>query len=119
MLDPHAFAAQCETAWNRHDLDLILSHYHPEIIFRSRKAASLTGDGELRGISALRDFWSRALELQPDLKFQVTDVFEGWQMLVLTYRNHRNVMASEVLWFDDDGLVTHAAGCQQGPVEFK
>ncbi|OWU83672.1 hypothetical protein ATO6_17580 [Oceanicola sp. 22II-s10i] len=117
MTDPQAFAAEWEAAWNSHDLDRILAHYHPDIVFRSRKAAVLTGDGEVRGTAALRDYWGKALAAQPDLRFRVVDVFEGWRMLVLSYENHRGVMAAEALWFDADGMVVQAAGCQQGAVQ--
>ena len=119
MLDPSAFAAEWEAAWNSHDLDRILAHYRDDVVFRSRKAAVLTGDGEVRGTQALRDYWAKALAAQPDLRFEVTEVYEGWRMLVLTYRNHRGVMASEALWFDAEGRVAQAAGCQQGVVEIR
>lgn len=117
MTDAAAFAEEWEAAWNSHDLDRILAHYHPDIVFRSRKAEALTGTGEVRGTAALRAYWARALEAQPELRFRVTEVFEGWRMLVLTYENHRGVMAAEALWFDADGLVVQAAGCQQGAVQ--
>lgn len=108
-----AFAAEWEAAWNAHDLDRIMAHYSEDIEFRSRKAVALVGQGELRGKAALRDYWSAALARQPDLRFEVVDVFEGHEMIVITYRNHRGVLAAETLTFNADGLAFRAAACHR------
>lgn len=34
-------------------------------------------------------------------------------MLVITYTNHRAVLAAETLYFDDDGMVYKAAACHR------
>lgn len=112
MPDPHAFARDWEAAWNAHDLDRILSHYAPGVVFRSKKA--LTGQAELTGLPALRAYWAAALATQPDLRFQVTEVFVGPDMLVLTYRNHRGLHAAETLRFGPDGLVVEGSACHGG-----
>lgn len=109
--DAARFAAEWQAGWNSHDLDRILAHYAPHIVFRSRKALALVGTGELVGRAALRDYWARALALQRDLRFEVVDVFEGHEMLVITYRNHKGVLAAETIWFDADGLIERAAAC--------
>ncbi len=108
-----AFARDWETAWNSHDLDRILVHYHPDIVFRSRKAKILVGEGVLRGISALRDYWAKALERQPNLRFTVVDIFEGYEMVVITCTNHAGVLAAETLRFGSDGLVAEASACHR------
>jgi ketosteroid isomerase-like protein len=112
-VDYAAFAAAWEQAWNSHDLDRIMAHYHPDIVFRSRKALGLIGAGELVGTTALRSYWEEALNKQPDLKFTVQDVFEGHQMMVISYTNHRDVLAAETLYFDADGMVVQAAACHR------
>jgi ketosteroid isomerase-like protein len=109
--DPKAFAVEWEQGWNSNDLDRIMRHCHPDIVFRSCKAIPLTGSGELHGSAALRAYWTAALERQPDLKFTVQDVFEGHDMLVISYRNHRDILAAETLYFDESGRVTQAAAC--------
>ena len=108
-----AFASDWEAAWNSHDLDRILAHYHPDIVFRSRKAKNLVGEGILRGISTLRDYWAIALERQPNLRFTVVDIFEGHEMVVITYTNHAGVLAAETLRFGGDGLVVEASACHR------
>ncbi|WP_299047825.1 nuclear transport factor 2 family protein [uncultured Tateyamaria sp.] len=110
-MDYDAFAIEWEAAWNAHDLDRILSHYAEDVTFRSQKAMRLVGHGELRGKAALGAYWSRALELQPNLSFIVVNVFHGHGMMVLTYRNHRNALAAETLRFGADGLVVSASAC--------
>lgn len=110
-MDFSAFAIEWEAAWNSHSLDRILAHYAPDVVFRSHKAMRLVGAGELRGKEALRNYWSRALEAQPDLSFVVVDVMHGHGMCVITYRNHRNVLAAETLRFSADGLVVEASAC--------
>lgn len=76
-VDPEAFAIEWQDAWNTHDLPRILSHYTDDVIFRSCKAKAVVGAGEVHGKDALRDYWSTALKRQPDLKFEVQDVFMG------------------------------------------
>ena len=113
MQDYVAFAQDWEAGWNSHDLDRIMSHYRDDIVFRSRKAVPLTGGGELRGCDSLRAYWAAALKRQPDLRFEVVDMFEGHEMLVISYRNHRGVLATETLYFDADGAVFQAAACHK------
>lgn len=111
FVDYDAFAQEWEAAWNSHDLDRILAHYSEGVVFRSQKAMRLVGAGELRGKDALREYWGRALELQPNLSFIVCDVLRGHGMMVITYRNHANILAAETLRFGTDGLVVEASAC--------
>ena len=111
MIDYQKFAQEWEQAWNSHDLETILSHYCDDVIFRSRKAVALVGQGEIHGKQVLREYWGKALDNQPDLKFKVINVFHGHEMLVITYSNHRNVLAAETLIFNEDGLVKQAFAC--------
>ena len=112
-MDVNAFAEDWEAAWNSHNLDRILAHYSPNVVFRSQKAMRLVGHGELHGKIALRDYWHRALAAQPDLSFVVVDVLRGHGMMVITYRNQRDVMAAETLRFGSDGLVIEASACHR------
>ena len=110
-VDWQAFAADWEAGWNSHDLDRIMAHYDDDIVFRSQKAVALAGTGELRGKDALWAYWAAALERQPDLRFEVTQVFEGHDMCVIVYRNHRGVMAAETLWFEGGAQAVRASAC--------
>ena len=108
---PKEFPKDWQAAWNSHDLDRILAHYADDIIFRSCKARATVGTGVVSGKAALRDYWSAALARQPDLRFEVEEVYEGEDMLVLVYTNHVGRRAAETLRFDTYGLVVEAAAC--------
>jgi ketosteroid isomerase-like protein len=112
---PQHFAAAWQAAWNAHDLPRILSHYAEDVVFHSAKAQALVGTGTLRGKPALEAYWSRALAAQPDLHFDVLEVFVGHEMLVILYANHKRVRAAETLRFAPDGLVIEASACHAGP----
>jgi len=112
-MDYIGFARDWEAGWNSHDLNRIMAHYREDILFRSLKAVDLAGTGDIRGRVALRAYWAAALERQPDLEFRVCDVFEGFDMLVLSYLNHHGVLACETLYFDQDGMVFQAAACHR------
>jgi hypothetical protein len=109
--DPHVFAAQWCAAWNAHDLDAVLAHFHEDVVFTSPTAAALlpaTG-GVVRGKAALRSYWEEGLRRFPDLHFTVETVFAGIETLVIQYRNHKGVSVCEVLVFDA-GLVREGHG---------
>lgn len=110
---PDDFARDWEDGWNSHDLTRILAHYTDDIAFRSRKAIPITGSGTIAGKPALRAYWAAALDKQPDLQFKVQTVFHGHDMLVLTYTNHKGVLAAETLYFNEDGRVYQAAACHE------
>jgi ketosteroid isomerase-like protein len=113
MMNAVEFASEWEAAWNSHDLDRIMAHYHDDIVFRSAKAKALVGRGTLHGKAELRAYWDKALTNQPRLTFTVVDVFSGHAMAVLTYRNHNDVLAAETLRFAADGLVVEASACHR------
>ena len=112
-MDYAAFAKAWQDAWNSHDLARILPHYSEDIVFRSHRAMRLVGTGELRGKPALRSYWAQALEQQPDLRFRVKDVFHGHGMVVISYVNHKGILAAETLRFGTDGLVVEASACHR------
>lgn len=112
-MDANAFAQQWEQDWNRQDLDGIMSHFRDDVVFRSTEALPLLGTSELRGKPSLRAYWNAALARQPDLHFEVVDVFSGQNMLVITYRDERNVLSAETLCFDTDDKVYMASACQR------
>jgi ketosteroid isomerase-like protein len=100
------FAARWERDWNAHDLDALLAHFAEDVVFTSPVAAQLLPDcdGVIRGRDALRDYWSRALGLIPDLRFVVEGVYAGIDAVVINYRNHAGNRVCEYLAFAD-GLV--------------
>ena len=71
----------------------------------------LMGTGEIIGLDNLKFYWNEALKRQPNLHFTVINVFEGYRMMVISYRNQNNILAAETLYFDDDGQVIQASAC--------
>lgn len=102
--DPQTFAAAWVRAWNAHDVEAVLAHFHDDVLFTSPVATRVlpqTG-GVVRGKEALREYWSTALSGMPDLHFEVVDVYRGESVLVINYRNQRGGLVNEVLMFDGD-----------------
>ncbi|HWJ83968.1 MAG TPA: nuclear transport factor 2 family protein, partial [Cellulomonas sp.] len=83
--DPAAFAAAWEAAWNAHDVEAVLQHFHDDVVFTSPVAARVLpgSGGVLRGKDALREYWTLGLSLIPDLHFTVERVFVGIDVLVI------------------------------------
>ena len=104
--EPLAFSADWVAAWNAHDVEAVLSHFHDDVVFTSPTAARVVpaSGGVVRGKQALREYWTAGLRLVPDLHFVVERVHAGVAVLVLTYRNQAGGLVDEVLVFSD-GLV--------------
>ena len=101
------FADEWFEAWNAHDLEKILQHYRDDVRYQSPMIPAITGNesGRLEGKETLRSYFERALKAYPDLKFQRQNVSMGVDSVVLNYISVRNLLASEVFLFDEDGLV--------------
>lgn len=108
---PADFAAHWIADWNSHDLDRILSHYADDIVFHSPKAKVITGDGVVRGIPALRAYWTQGLARRPGLHFQLEGVFVGHDALTIAYVGEDGRHAAETVVFDAAGKVTFSAAC--------
>lgn len=73
-------------AWNSRDLESVLSHYHPDVLFQSPRVAAAfkkTGgqvgspDGTLTGTAALRPYFKQAIDTLLDLRLELLQVLEG------------------------------------------
>jgi hypothetical protein len=97
-------------AWNAHDIEWILSHYRDDIRFVSPFAARAGARyGEIRGLSALRDYFELALTSYPELHFQPIAALSGIGSVALHYRSVEHRPAIEVMEFDSRGQVCRAA----------
>ncbi|MCW2512957.1 MAG: hypothetical protein JWR11_1999, partial [Mycobacterium sp.] len=83
--DAAAFAADWVEAWNAHDVEAVLAHFHDDVVFSSPVAARVLPQtrGVVRGKDALREYWMTALDLLPDLHFEVIGVYRGESLLVI------------------------------------
>lgn len=110
--DPDSYADRWVRAWNRHDIEAVLDHFHDNVVFTSPVAARVVPEsgGMVRGKAALRDYWTTALKALPELHFDIIGVYRGESTLVINYRNHRGELVNEVLTFGSDGLVCEGHG---------
>jgi ketosteroid isomerase-like protein len=104
MPDSQQFAEAWVTAWNAHDIEAVLAHFHDDVVFTSPVAARVLPEsgGVIHGKDALRTYWTTALAGMPDLHFEVIDVYRGQYTIVIHYRNQRGGLVNEVLIFDGD-----------------
>jgi hypothetical protein len=105
------FAGQWLDAWNRHDIEAILSHFADDIIFLSPLAQQRVGNGRVIGIEALRNYWSIGLAQKPQLRFELDRVLTGYGVVTICYRNHRGQSVAETFEFNDSGKVNRAFAC--------
>jgi N-acetylglutamate synthase-like GNAT family acetyltransferase len=101
------FAHSWIAAWNRHELEHILTHYAGEVEFSSPFVTTLAADadGRLSGKAALRDYVARTLRAFPGLEFELLNVFEGIHGGTLVYRSVNDLLAAETMEFNEAGLV--------------
>ena len=104
------FAADWIDSWNSHDLERVLSHYADDFEMSSPVIIQLAGEpsGALRGKPAVRAYWSKALELIPDLQFELISVLAGVTSITLYYKGARDRLAAEVFHFGADQKVAKA-----------
>lgn len=103
-----AFAQEWISAWNAHDLEAILAHYDEEIVLHSPMIQRVTGadQASLKGRIALEAYWKRALELAPDLRFDLEGVMLGRDAITILYNNQSGRRASETFVFGQNMRVT-------------
>jgi len=95
------------SAWNAHDLELILAHYEDDVELTSPVAARLLGttDGKVTGKAALRAYFQRGLEAFPELHFRLEEVFVGLNSVVLVYLNQNEKHTAEFMELSAGGKV--------------
>ena len=110
--EPNEFTRDWLAAWNAHDVEAVLGHFADDVVFSSPVAARIVAGsaGVIRGKDALRSYWTHALDLVPDLRFELIGVYTGVGSIVINYRNQRGGLVNEVLVFNDDGLVSEGHG---------
>ncbi|MEO9130520.1 MAG: nuclear transport factor 2 family protein [Sphingomonas sp.] len=106
-IDPQTFAAEWLAAWNAHDVEAVLRHFHDDAMFTSPFAALLFPEsgGRLAGKQAIREYWTAGIARVPDLQFSIDTVFVGVDCLVIAYVNQKQVRVSEVLKFAGDRVI--------------
>jgi len=112
MLDKNfadEFAADWIDAWNQHDLERILAHYADDFEMSSPMIIKMAGEptGTLKGKQLVGQYWAKALQLFPDLHFQLHSSLVGVNSIVINYQGVSSP-AAEVFYFNADGKVVKA-----------
>jgi hypothetical protein len=106
----HQFAQDWVDAWNAHDVYRVLCHCTDDFEMSSPIIAQLLGEpsGALRGKLAVGAYWRKALQVMPDLRFELVSVLIGVHSLTLYYKGAKDRLSAEVFDFDASGQVTKA-----------
>jgi ketosteroid isomerase-like protein len=104
------FAAEWVAAWNAHDLERVLSHYADDFVMTSPFIAQLADEptGILCGKAVIGAYWASALQLIPDLKFELLKVLLGVNSVTLYYKGAKDRLAAEVFHFGPEGKIVRA-----------
>ena len=108
--DADRFVAGWIAAFNAHDVEAVVAHYHPEVEYYSPFIVDLVDpSGRLVGRDALGAYLAAAFERFPDLHFEPPLlVASGVGSITFHYRSVRDLHALETLVFGPDGLVVRA-----------
>ena len=95
-------------AWNRRDVDAVLSVFRDDARFVSPKAAQMVGYAELANKRELEAYWREAMRRITSLKFtldHVTCDVEAREMVVFCTAelNGQSTRACELMRFDTNG----------------
>ncbi len=103
------FAADWIDSWNSHDLSRILSHYADDFEMTSPVIIKMAGEqsGILKGKKDVGAYWAKALQLSPELHFELVTTLIGVDSITLYYQGVRGLSA-EVFHFNQEGKVTKA-----------
>lgn len=104
------FAADWIDSWNSHDLERILAHYDDDFEMSSPFIPQIAGEpsGTLRGKPAVGAYWDKALQLIPDLHFELITILLGVDSITLYYKGAQGSPVAEVFLFAPNQKVIKA-----------
>jgi hypothetical protein len=105
--DAQAFAERWYAAWNARDIDAIMACYEPQIEHSSPSIKRYNGvdDAWIKGIDGVRDYFARALERNPTLRFDPKHVAVGKESIILVYTRMTGDLAAEVFVLSERGRI--------------
>jgi ketosteroid isomerase-like protein len=95
-------------AWNSRDLDRIMRHYAPSVVFEASTVVHRWGrpDGTLRGVDELREHFRKGLEIAPNLHFELEEVFTAPSGYAAFYRRDNGNRVLDVVEMDNSSKAT-------------
>jgi len=109
------FAKGWIQAWNRRDLEAVLSHYTEDIEFQSPLVVKLLGEtsGTVRGKQNLREYFRKALAAFPgDIELELLGVYQGMNSLLIHFQA-KGRSAVEVMELNQEGKIRRALTLSQ------
>ena len=93
--------------WNDHDLNAIMSHYAEKVELVSPLAVKLLGnsDGKVNGKTALKEYFTKGLAANPQLRFEPIQTLIGVESIVMYYRKD-NLLSAEFVMVNSEKLIT-------------
>jgi ketosteroid isomerase-like protein len=97
--------------WNGRDLDRVMAHYAEDAEFQSPTVLLLSpgSDGTVRGRDAVRRLFAAGLAHFPRLRFELHDVIEKPDRIIIIHRKHNGFVERAGLTVETfdvaDGLV--------------
>ncbi|GGO99803.1 nuclear transport factor 2 family protein [Stakelama pacifica] len=111
MIYPDRWADQWIEAWNKRDLDGLVSLYANDIQLRSPFAKVYARDGTVRGKAELRDYWAEAMRRIPDLSLEKVAVYSGHLALALHYKDNSARSCIETVLFNEKDEAFFETAC--------
>ena len=110
VMSAKTFASGWLEAWNAHDVERVLSHYTDDFEMSSPIIVQLLGEpsGTLRGKEAVGAYWRKALQVVPDLRFELISVLIGVRSVTLYYKGAQDRLSAEVFDFNVSGQIVKA-----------
>lgn len=104
------FATDWIDSWNSHNLERVLAHYEDDFEMSSPFITQIAEEpsGRLRGKTAIVAYWRKALQLMPDLHFELITTLVGVDSITLYYKNAQGRLAAEVFHFGSNQKVVRA-----------
>lgn len=95
-------------ACNEHDIEAILDHYAENVEFQSDVVIRRWGkpDGILYGKTELREHFRRGLEMAPNLRFELEEIFTGPSNYAVQYRRDNGNRVIQIVALDPMGRAT-------------
>ncbi len=106
-MDKKTISLKWISAWNNHDLEVIMSLYSNKIEHTSPSISKYyeLEDNTIKDKILLKAYFEKALSKNPALHFDLLHILEGESSVVLLYKRMNTKLAAEYLAFDKRGLI--------------
>jgi hypothetical protein len=103
-------------AWNRGDLDAVMTHYADGVAFSSPTVVKRWGiaDGWLHGKDKLRENFAIGIKAR-GLRFDLVQVLAGVNAMCIVYRRETGALVTDLVELDAAGKARRVVACYGPP----